>query len=39
MFERILNILMKMIKSHPEEILRTKEEIWLIIIQMMFGLT
>ena len=32
MFERILNILMKMIKSHPDEILRTKEEIWLMII-------
>jgi hypothetical protein len=28
-----------MIKSHPDEILKTKDEIWLLSIQMMFGLT
>ena len=39
LLERVLKILMKMIKSHPEEILRSNEEIWLLMIQMMFGLT
>ena len=40
LLERVLKILMKMIKSHPDEILKNKnEKIWLLIIQMMFGLT
>ncbi len=39
LLEHVLKILMKMIKSHPDEILKTKEEIWLLSIQMMFGLT
>lgn len=39
LLERVLKLLIKMIKSHPDEILRTKEQIWLLVIQMMFGLT
>ena len=40
LLERVLKILMKMIKSHPDEILKNKnDKIWLLIIQMMFGLT
>lgn len=40
LLERVLKILMKMIKGHPDEILKNKDEkIWLLIIQMMFGLT
>jgi len=39
MLERVLKLLLKLIKSHPEEILQSKEEIWPMIIKMMFGLT
>jgi len=39
LLEHVLKILMKMIKSHPDEILKTKDEIWLLVIQMMFRLT
>jgi len=38
MYERVLKILLKMISSHPDEILKTKEQVWLLIIRMMFGL-
>ena len=39
LLERVLKLLMKMITSHPEEILRSNEDVWLLMIQMMFGLT
>lgn len=39
LLERVIKILLKMMKSHPEELLRSNEEIWLLMIQMMFGLT
>lgn len=40
LFERVLKILIKMIKNHPDEILRNKnDKIWLQIIRMIFGLT
>ena len=39
LLERVLKILMKMMKSHPDEILRQSDEIWLMIIKVMFSLT
>ena len=39
LLERVLKILLKMIKSHPDEVLRSSDEIWLLVIQMMFRLT
>ena len=40
LLERVLKILIKMINSHPDEVLRNKtEKIWLLVIKMMFSLT
>ena len=36
LFERVLKILLKLIENHPEEILNNEEQIWLIIVTMMF---
>ena len=39
MLERVLKILMKMIKGHPDEVLKSDQEIWLMMVQMLLGLT
>ena len=36
LLERVLKILLKLIKNHPEEILNGDDQIWLIIVTMMF---
>ena len=39
LLERVLKILMKMIRSHPEEILGEEDQAWLLIVKMLFSLT
>lgn len=39
LLERVLKILLKMIKSHPDEVVKQTNEIWLMMIQMIFGLS
>lgn len=39
LLERVLKLMMKMMQSHPDEVLRQNDEIWIMIIEMMFGLT